>query len=98
MEDQKKCAHVDVKRERVAADGKKWYCVDCGAEFFPLSVFESPSKITIMEPYATMRDQFAMAAMQGMLASCHGPAWGKDVFPLADSAYAYADQMMEARK
>lgn len=48
-------------------------------------------------PKATLRDQFAMAAMQGILASCHGPAWGKDVFPIGESAYAYADLMMEAR-
>ena len=45
----------------------------------------------------TIRDRFAMAALAGMLAACNGPAWGRDVFPLASSAYEYADQMMEAR-
>jgi hypothetical protein len=45
-----------------------------------------------------LRDQFAMAALQGMLASCDGPAWGRNAFPVADTAYAYADQMMKARE
>lgn len=49
------------------------------------------------EQQIVLRDQFAMAALQGLLASCDGPAWGKDVFPLAGSAYAYADQMMAER-
>ena|ERR1700735_5745915 len=103
MEDQAACAHVTVKRFDTSSKGKvfaeEWRCEDCGTKFFQIPDFSRKTgKITIMEPYATLRDQFAMAAIQGMLASCHGPAWGKDVFPVGESAYVYADQIMEARK
>lgn len=46
----------------------------------------------------TLRDRFAMAALTGLLASCSGPAWGVNEFPLGDQCYAYADQLLEARK
>lgn len=47
---------------------------------------------------ANLRDMFAAAALQGLLASCNGPAWGNHMIPIADTAYAYADQMMKARE
>lgn len=46
----------------------------------------------------TLRDSFAMAALTGLLASCDGPAWGRESFPLGETCYAYADQLLEARK
>lgn len=48
--------------------------------------------------HANLRDMFAAAALQGLLASCDGPAWGINSFPVAVTAYAYADQMMKARE
>lgn len=51
----------------------------------------------------TVRDQFAIAALQGLIAhsSENQPIFNTpdEVFPYyAKSAYAYADAMMEARK
>lgn len=45
----------------------------------------------------TLRDRFAMAAMQGLISST---APGESYFydPLAGEAYAIADAMLEARK
>lgn len=63
-----------------------------------LAQVETELKRLGYDKVASLRDEFAMAAMQGMLASCNGPAWGNSMFPLAESAYKYADQMMEARK
>lgn len=53
-----------------------------------------PGKITIREPYATLRDQLAMSALSGLLAdpSSSGPKGS------AQAAYEYADAMLEARK
>jgi len=50
--------------------------------------------ITVMEPRLTLRDQFAMAAMTGLLSdpSSSGPDGAAMV------AYKYADAMLEARK
>lgn len=60
--------------------------------------FMQPGKIAYTPiQFATLRDQFAMAALQGLLASCDGPAWGNQMFPVAESAYAYADQMIAER-
>jgi len=44
-----------------------------------------------------LRDHYAMAALTGLLASCDGPAWGRNTFPIGDTAYEYADQMLKAR-
>jgi hypothetical protein len=57
----------------------------------------SSGKIQFIEPRVTLRDQFAMTALQGLLASCHGPALDRDVLQLGYSAYVYADQMMKER-
>jgi hypothetical protein len=42
----------------------------------------------------TLRDQFAMAAMTGMLSDPHGDSYQK----LPTKAYVLADAMLEARK
>lgn len=48
--------------------------------------------------YATLRDRFAMAALQGMLAS-NGADWdiGPDKLFTARECYQYADAMLKAR-
>jgi hypothetical protein len=51
-----------------------------------------PVHFTMTEPRATLRDQFAMAAMQGMAA--RGELCSRS---LANTAYVMADDMMEAR-
>lgn len=43
----------------------------------------------------TMRDRFAMAALNGMLSNIHSE---NNIALLAKSAYVVADAMMEARK
>ena len=55
---------------------------------------EFPQMITAMQPRLTMRDQFAMAALAGLL-SDHESSGPKGC---AEAAYNYADAMMEARK
>ncbi len=45
----------------------------------------------------TIRDQFAMVALTGLLADCQN--WDYDKAPdFAKGAYAFADAMLEARK
>ena len=53
-----------------------------------------PVHVTVREPRATLRDQFAMAALTGLLSdpTSSGPEG------CATAAYLYADAMMEARK
>lgn len=91
------CAHIHVEHFTVEKDGKvfeeQWRCKDCGAKFVLLDrLFAGPQQIRVMEPMKTLRDEFAMAALTGMLAR---PA-GKEID--CDQLYAIADAMMEARK
>jgi len=44
----------------------------------------------------TLRDQFAMAALQGLLAS--EPVFGAKPEPVAEAAFDYADAMLKARE
>lgn len=56
-------------------------------------------KIRPMEPTITLRDQFAMIAMQGHCASDVTILWQtQDHQDVARLAYLLADAMMEARK
>jgi hypothetical protein len=48
---------------------------------------------TIVE-HVTLRDQFAMAALTGILSDPECGAWGK----IVEDAYTMADLMLEARK
>lgn len=88
------CAHEHVKRQSDEEELRfieKWECEHCTAEFYHLQNIGSGS-ITIMEPHATLRDQFAMAALTGLLAD---PSTKE---PLAVKAsYVFADAMMDAR-
>jgi hypothetical protein len=53
--------------------------------------------LTVMEPRATLRDQFAMAAMTGIITQLN--VYHEDVPEIsARRAYEHADRMMEARK
>lgn len=54
-----------------------------------------------VESLPTLRDQFAMSALQGMLTTAGGPCLhGLDGIELqtATAAYSLADAMLEARK
>lgn len=93
-DDSNKCQHSQVSRlydnEENFTD--KWLCARCGAEFYHLDL--QPGKITVMEPMVTLRDQFAMAALTGLLSD--PTSSGHD--GCAKAAYLYADAMMKARK
>jgi ribosomal protein L37AE/L43A len=91
MSDQKTCKHETVNR---SATGDSWNCDGCGAEFFCLGL--QPGKITYtpMPEMATLRDQFAMAALNGMLADPQVQAHQST----AGLAYQMADWMMKSRK
>ena len=58
-----------------------------------------PVHFTVREPRATLRDQFAMAAMQGLFSVCQDEFWvdiqlGEKT---TSQAYMWADKMMEER-
>jgi hypothetical protein len=63
-------------------------------------ILEKMTTPTVMITQKTLRDEFAMAALTGLLANPKlaptilnkGPSW------FDDNAYAFADAMMEARK
>jgi hypothetical protein len=84
------CQHDKVVRRE---DGTH-HCDYCEAEFFHLDF--QPGKITYtpMPEMATLRDQFAMAALNGMLADPQVQAHQST----AGLAYQMADWMMEERK
>lgn len=96
--DPKQCEH-----RSVTPQGKDWTCDICGLRFFPLII--EPGKITFREPYATLRDQFAMAAMTGMLGhyDLHSTIrnypsvddWRKNI---AEASYRWAEAMMKSRE
>jgi hypothetical protein len=46
-------------------------------------------------PYLTLRDQFAMAALSGVLANPENDSFEHEAFAI--EAYRYADAMMKAR-
>jgi hypothetical protein len=91
------CQHLKVVYRNT--DGKH-HCEECNAEFFHLDL--TPGKLTVMELSATLRDQFAMAAMGAMLSAPQ--RLPREVEPqkvatlIAESCYIMADSMLEARK
>ena len=96
--DSQVCLHPNVYR-KYEVDRKtwsdEWACGTCNAQFYHLENLRS-GPITVMEPYVTLRDQFAMAAMNGMLA--------RDVEKtelerlIGRKVYQIADAMLAARK
>ena len=86
------CQHEKVVRRE---DGTH-HCDECEAEFFHLDL--QPGKIMMQpEPYATLRDQFAMAALTGLLASGRRDTSVEMIRENVPAAYKYADSMLEAR-
>ena len=54
--------------------------------------------LTTNNPVKLLRDEFAMAALQGLLASRNGPAFGsQDMVEMVGLACRYADEMMARR-
>ena len=97
------CAHIYVERFQIEKDGRafeeQWRCKDCGAKFVNLdSFFAGPQRIEVMEPMATLRDQFAMAALTGMLADENVSVGGTYDAKNAQLCYGIADAMLKARK
>lgn len=89
------CKHEKVVRR---GDGS-WHCDYCEEEFYHLD-FGSPGKIqfTPMPEVATLRDQFAMAAMTGILAYPGRQFGASSDGAAAKICYQMADAMLEARK
>ncbi len=71
-EKQDVCVHPKVYR-KYEVDGVswsgEWACGTCNAKFYHMEdmVFPAGGKLTVMDPQATLRDQFAMAALSGMM-------------------------------
>lgn len=98
------CAHCTVKRLTEEINGKvfgdHWRCADCGHPFYSLGEMFPPSNIQIMEPVRTLRDEFAMAAMQGLFSASYDEFWVevKPDIKTTQQAYKWADAMLEVRK
>ena len=99
MSDKSICRHLEVKR-RISMDSDDyWTCEECGAKFYHLEDIGFPGQhLTVMEPYATLRDQFAMAALMGLLASGRRDTSVEMIHENVPAAYKYADSMLEVRK
>lgn len=68
--------------------------IDDGGPAFPVTTDQSPSGAFAL-PGMTLRDYFAAAALQGMLAD---PSNGLAARSSAMSAYIFADAMLTERK
>lgn len=105
MTQQAACAHCTVKRLTDEINGKvfgeHWRCADCGEPFYSLAEMFPPAQIQILEPVRTLRDEFAMAAMQGLFAGNSDEFWvdvSREDLKTHTHAYKWADRMLEARK
>jgi lactate dehydrogenase-like 2-hydroxyacid dehydrogenase len=61
----------------------------------------SNQRITVTEPQLTLRDQFAMAALNGLFSGNSYEFWvlaSLDILKTTSQAYKWADKMMEARR
>jgi hypothetical protein len=99
------CAHLQVDYDPIEHVGKaettytsRWRCHDCKLDFIPVRLAEYTARAAFPEQ-ETMRDRFAMAALNGMLASGteHWDGTG-DEKRYSKLAYEAADAMLEARK
>ena len=91
------CAHTDVERELIESNdlySDTWSCKNCGALFYQLPKFEFSGEISVMEPCLTLRDQFAMAAMQGLISN----GTREPDLTIALVCYDMADVMLKVRK
>lgn len=106
VEDQRSCcAHSTVKRFQVGNECKifeeQWHCADCGTKFYHIPEMFSTGEIQMLEPHATLRDQFAMAALNAYI-SCDDS--GCTFWPTGDKgeeickeSYEWADRMIKTR-
>lgn len=93
------CPHDTVKREFDSEENylDKWTCQMCHAEFFTLDGMKA-GKITVMEPHLTLRDQFAMAALTGIISGFASETDKWQSGDVAKLSYAAADDMLKARE
>lgn len=91
------CKHDKVVRRE---DGT-WHCDYCEEKFYHLD-FGPPGKLQFMPmpEVATLRDQFAMAALESYLRCYPGAMEGKRErkMEVCGLAYSMAEIMLEARK
>lgn len=101
------CAHVEVRRQLDGVNPRYyneiWKCSDCGKEFEALlDIGSSTGKIKVMEPQASLRDQFAMAVMSSLLQKSsllqNPTVLPNDAGKVASIFYLMADAMMKARE
>lgn len=93
-----RCVHDRIERIRTEAGyTDRWLCVDCHEEFYHLDFSNYRAKIQVMEPVKTLRDEFAIGALSGMLANTlmNLPPTKRE---LATISYEWATAMLEARK
>jgi hypothetical protein len=92
------CPHIEVRRQLNGANPRYyneiWKCSDCGKEFDALLDFGSKGKIQVIAPHATMRDQFAMAALQALAINSERDETFTEA---AQLCYRMADAMLKAR-
>lgn len=90
------CPHSNVSFRNT--DGAH-HCDGCNASFMMTPDFSKyRGQITIMEPYATLRNQFAMASLTGLLSTATAKIGASDIRAVTFLSYQLADSMMEARK
>ena len=91
---------IDCKHEKVVRreDGS-WHCDLCEEEFYHLGNLQRGKiQFTRMPEVATLRDQFAMAAMTWILAYPGRQFGASSDGAAAKICYQMADAMLEARK
>ncbi len=102
VEQRSACAHINVRRFQLANNGRvfdeQWRCAECGLKFYTLPEIFPPAYIEIMPPIKTLRDEFAMSALIGMLSSTDPQADVSVNLNTAQEAYKWADAMLETRK
>lgn len=96
------CAHSVVKYDPIDNGNgmftTRWRCSDCTKEFIPMPKIDFPGAVMVPMPeMATLRDQFAMAALQGRLAAGYMPDHNR-LREAAVNMYQMADAMWEARE
>jgi hypothetical protein len=88
------CKHQNVTSHD--SHGLLWSCDVCGTEFIHSGLL--PGKVTMrpMPETPTLRDQFALTALRGILSSPEKAF--SNIEEVATGVYLLADQMMKTRK
>ena len=96
------CPHIEVERQLDGANpryyNEVWKCSDCGKEFDALLDVGSRGKIQVLEPHTTLRDQFAMAALTGLMTTVNAKVRADDCVNASRLAYQLADAMLKLRE